>query len=228
MTLFPLPPVERDTRPRWMRDLSRVVRLMAEEAAELPKAPLPPPAPARLLIAQCGGKKLDRPAPVLDLYTGSLWHSIRKHAPGRAQVAVLSAKHGLMLHDPHHLVAPYDQRMTRQRAAELAGLGLYDGPERHTKRTGAHAGRRFGMSAGASLDWARSAARQDIEAVCLVGGELYASVGRAWIAKAQAAGILSGRCEITIIVDQTGYMKQRMNRWLHGERGANGGPALED
>lgn len=207
--LFDLPEIE-DTRPRWMRDLARKVRLMGEEVP--PQAP-PPAQSARLLIAQCGAKKLDRPAPVLDLYQGPLWQSIRAHAQN-VQVAVLSAKHGLLLHDPLQVIAPYDLRLGPQRAAELAALGPSQGPQAHHKRTGALAGTRFGFGFGAVLKMARDRAQQDITAICLVGGKLYADVGRAWIAKAKSAGILSAEIDVTVIVDEIGLMRQRMNRWL--------------
>lgn len=76
----------------------------------------------RLLIAQCGDKKLPHRARAMDLYQGSLWQSIRIHAPGRAKVAVLSAEHGLIPAEQE--IEPYDRLMSLSRSEELEGAAL--------------------------------------------------------------------------------------------------------
>lgn len=81
--------------------------------------------PALLLLA-CSGTKLDRPACAIDLYQGVMYQSYRAHLHSIAApyVLILSARHGFL--DPHTEIAPYDQRMTPQRAEQmLAHLPAY-------------------------------------------------------------------------------------------------------
>lgn len=82
-------------------------------------------APALLLLA-CSGTKLDRPAPAIDLYQGVMYESYRAHVRGGAapNVLILSARHGFL--SPDTEIAPYDERMTPQRADQmLADLPTY-------------------------------------------------------------------------------------------------------
>lgn len=74
--------------------------------------------PALLLLA-CSGTKLDRPAPAMDLYQGVMYESYRAHVRPEASpnVLILSARHGFI--DPRDVIAPYDQRMTAERADEI-------------------------------------------------------------------------------------------------------------
>ncbi len=92
------------------------------------------PAPALLLLA-CSGTKLDRPARAIELYRGVMYQSYRTHVRHDAapHVLILSAKHGFL--DPHAEIAPYDERMTPQRAEQMlanlpAYLGQTDWPTR--------------------------------------------------------------------------------------------------
>ncbi|SPD38161.1 conserved protein of unknown function (plasmid) [Cupriavidus taiwanensis] len=87
--------------------------------------PLFPPVPltgngaaaTALLLLACSGTKLDRPAPALDLYRGVMYQSYRAHVRGdeAPTVLILSARHGFLA--AHTEIAPYDQRMTPQRAS---------------------------------------------------------------------------------------------------------------
>jgi hypothetical protein len=76
----------------------------------------------RLLIAQCGRLKLPHRAKALDMYRGSLWQSVRIHAPGRARIAVLSAKYGLI--SAERQIDPYDLLLTPKLADEIADRPL--------------------------------------------------------------------------------------------------------
>ncbi len=70
-----------------------------------------------LVLIACSGQKLDGPAPVRDLYQGQLFKgSVLCAEAAGMPWAVLSAKHGLVL--PNDLLAPYEQRMSKNRAAQ--------------------------------------------------------------------------------------------------------------
>jgi hypothetical protein len=87
-----------------------------------------------IVVIPCGGKKLNRPAPACELYTGpyfkSCWNYARSLVPHQA-IFILSAKHGLI--KPYYPVAPYNLRMgdkyavTAEEVREDAGFfGLLD------------------------------------------------------------------------------------------------------
>ena len=76
----------------------------------------------RLLILSCSRRKLDRPAPALELYDGPLFRVVRKAmrdgvGPGDVAVYILSARYGLI--PARRVIEPYDRRMTPARAREL-------------------------------------------------------------------------------------------------------------
>ncbi|MFS8981211.1 hypothetical protein PO002_43755 [Cupriavidus necator] len=102
----------------------------------LPLTPRPTSEPALLLMA-CSGMKLDRHAPAIDLYTGVMYQSYRAHLRSDAapHVLILSARHGFL--HPDTEIAPYDERMTRQRADEMmADLSSYLRPGAWPTRVG--------------------------------------------------------------------------------------------
>ncbi|MFC4345948.1 DUF6884 domain-containing protein [Cupriavidus numazuensis] len=72
-----------------------------------------------MLLLACSGTKLDRPARAIDLYQGVMYQSYRAHVRSDAapRVLILSARHGFL--DPHAEIAPYDERMTPQRADRM-------------------------------------------------------------------------------------------------------------
>ncbi|MGN5478605.1 DUF6884 domain-containing protein [Cupriavidus basilensis] len=74
----------------------------------------------------CSGTKLDRDARAIDLNRGVMYASYRAHVRSEAapRVLILSARHGFL--QPDSEIAPYDERMTRQRADQmLADLPRY-------------------------------------------------------------------------------------------------------
>jgi hypothetical protein len=78
-----------------------------------------------LVLMPCGGNKLSTRAPLLDLYTGPLWQTLRTHLgeiPAR-NVFVLSAKLGLR--SVLEQADPYEQRMSSQRAQQLVRQGIH-------------------------------------------------------------------------------------------------------
>lgn len=69
------------------------------------------------LIA-CGKTKLDAPAPAGELYTGPLFRMARAYIEATCdEWGILSAKHGLVM--PQTVIAPYDQRIPRQKFERL-------------------------------------------------------------------------------------------------------------
>jgi hypothetical protein len=77
-----------------------------------------------LVMMPCGGCKLDRPASLLDLYTGPLWQTLRTHRGGvpRDNVTVLSARYGFA--SALESGEPYDERMSEQKADYLIAGGV--------------------------------------------------------------------------------------------------------
>ena len=75
----------------------------------------------RLLILACSQRKRPASAPALELYDGPAYRVVRKalrNGVHDVEVWILSAEHGLIPAD--QVVAPYDRRLTRDRAVELA------------------------------------------------------------------------------------------------------------
>ncbi|WP_238553153.1 DUF6884 domain-containing protein [Cupriavidus necator] len=85
----------------------------------------------------CSGTKLDRDARAIDLYRDVMYESYRAHVRSDAapRVLILSARHGFL--QPDTEIAPYDERMTRQRADQmLSDLSRYLRPASWPTRVG--------------------------------------------------------------------------------------------
>lgn len=94
------------------------------------------PEPALLLMA-CSGSKLGQNTSAIDLYRGVMYQSYWAHLRSDAApyVLILSARHGFL--QPDTEIAPYDQRMTRQRADQMVrDLSSYLRPEAWPMRVG--------------------------------------------------------------------------------------------
>lgn len=74
----------------------------------------------KTLIIACSATKRpsSAPMPAIELYDGPAFRTLRKNRPPDLAVLILSAEHGLI--SEHELIAPYDRKMDRARAAELA------------------------------------------------------------------------------------------------------------
>jgi N12 class adenine-specific DNA methylase len=82
----------------------------------------------RLVLIACSDAKGAAKAPAIDLYQGALFEVLRKWMPKSAPgVAIVSAKHGLVFGDEE--LAPYDQKLTPERADELIAEGVPEGVE---------------------------------------------------------------------------------------------------
>lgn len=81
-----------------------------------------PPVEGAALIVACGASKRATAAPAWDFYTGAGWSMVRRWllegGPVPGWLYVLSAEHGLI--PAATVIDPYDRRMTRDRARELA------------------------------------------------------------------------------------------------------------
>ena len=80
-----------------------------------------------LLLISCSQRKVEttEPLPAIDFYDGPAYRTLRKllhegHFPDNVDVLIISAKHGLLTSDQP--VENYDQKMTPERAAELASV----------------------------------------------------------------------------------------------------------
>lgn len=76
--------------------------------------------PQPLIIIPCGQKKLNRPAPAAELYTGSYFRACLKYARSRvpdARIRILSACHGFMFLDVER--EPYNLRLGEPGAVSL-------------------------------------------------------------------------------------------------------------
>jgi hypothetical protein len=127
-----------------------------------------------LLVIACGGAKVNtrgRKVKAIDLYAGRQFNLARKmHADGW-DVLILSAKHGLITAEMK--IGTYDQKMTRERAAELAA----DQMQAYLLRT-----------------WA-----QEASCVLFYGGEQYDHVFGALISRAGLARIGDRRDVVNIV-----------------------------
>lgn len=77
----------------------------------------------RICAIGCGAAKLDRRAPVRDLYTGCLFRDALSYAEGRGfdRIFVLSAEHGIL--DLEREVDPYNRRLRDLTPAQRLILG---------------------------------------------------------------------------------------------------------
>jgi len=97
-------------------------------AANAPTAGgLDDPTAMTLLVQACSKSKHDDPAPAFALYDGYYYRILKKAMredafDWRLDVLILSAEHGLL--DPCEHIAPYDRRMTNERAREFRDEGL--------------------------------------------------------------------------------------------------------
>jgi len=176
------------------------------------------PGARRLLVLACCASKSPKPQeiPALVRYTGPLWQTLKATDPqGQCAVAsVLSAHIGWK--PASALVAPYERRLTPQRARELIDGGLARGwPVR--LRNGLElpgAANACGwLAAAAGRQWDGHYASPFLE-VCLVGGADYVAVGASLVAEARSRGYLAADCRVTTINDQIGYMRQALRAWL--------------
>lgn len=111
---------------------AEMARMVAEQRARVAAQRAAEAAAGEVVIVPCGGRKLDRPAPAGDLYTGSYHQACRRAAAARGgRVLILSALHGLL--PLNQEIAPYDLRMGQPGSVtpakvreQAAALGILD------------------------------------------------------------------------------------------------------
>lgn len=89
--------------------------------------------PHTLLLMACSATKIEtaKPVPAIELYDGPLWQTLRKYRPedrGALTVCVLSGKYGFI--NALSPIAPYESRLTEQRAAYLMSRGIHERNDR--------------------------------------------------------------------------------------------------
>lgn len=106
------------------------VEPVAETVAQPALFEVPAQAAQRVVIVPCGARKLDRPAPAAQLYTGPLFRSAYAAAARTGdRILILSALHGLV--DPLEVLTPYNVRLgdpesitPGELAAQAARMGV--------------------------------------------------------------------------------------------------------
>ncbi|KVP17055.1 DUF6884 domain-containing protein [Burkholderia ubonensis] len=143
-------------------------------------------APGILLMA-CSSMKLQRAAPAIDLYQGSMYSTYRANvrASARPHVVILSAKYGFIPSDA--VIEPYDQLLTRDRADSMLSQ-LEDYMQ--------------GISPPAS------------KKVMLAGGAEYRRVMRAAVDRLIERGSLAPDVAVTETSGGIGYQRQQLGAFL--------------
>lgn len=149
------------------------------------------PLDERLLVMPCCEGKLDRAAPAGELYQGVMWQTLRAHQPagGMPNVAILSAKHGLI--DQGDRIEPYDQRMTPARLAEL----VRDMPDNLAQLERALKGR-------------------EINEVLIVGAADYRAAMAEGVAELMARGLVKPGAVVNAIEGQIGEQRHALGEYL--------------
>jgi cytoplasmic iron level regulating protein YaaA (DUF328/UPF0246 family) len=71
----------------------------------------------RIALVSCVKSKQSKPAPAKDLYTSTLFRSLRRYAEAHADAwYILSAEHGLV--EPNEVLAPYEKTLNKARQDE--------------------------------------------------------------------------------------------------------------
>lgn len=164
------------------------------------------PADERLLVMPCGDTKADFTTAAGELYQGPMWQTLRTHQPygGMPNMLILSAKHGLI--DQAEEIAPYDQRMTPARLAELTR----DMQDNVAQLEAALKGR-------------------TINDVLIVGAADYRAVMAEAVAELMAKGLVKPGATVNNIVGQIGEQRAALGAYLRavpGSRDDEGGGSV--
>ncbi|QOT82229.1 DUF6884 domain-containing protein [Cupriavidus basilensis] len=141
----------------------------------------------RLLLVACSAAKRQGRYPAAALYTGALYGVLNKWIPAghaRPDVHILSAKHGLV--NGATELETYDQRMTPQRAKELAAQGL-DLSQFNGKR---------------------------YREVFIAGGADYREVARAYVQQLQDAGVIAADASLESTKGGIGEIRGQLGAYL--------------
>lgn len=158
-------------------------------------------APADVLVLMaCGGKKLDRPAPLVELYRGPMWQTLRQHrdAVPLDNVAVLSGGVGFL--NVQAVVAPYEARLTRQLADHALALGALHAP--------------VGTGASPLVEAGSGRRRAPYRAVIVAGAGEYARVLAAYVEAFKQFGLVCPAAPVLQVRGGIGQQRQQLGQWL--------------
>jgi hypothetical protein len=146
-----------------------------------------------MIMMPCSGKKLEHVAPAGKLYTGVMWQSLRVHLRNGCHpvMPILSAEYGFLHKDT--IVAPYEQKMTAQRAFEMVD-GMRDVTYAHLK---------------VAMD-----SRRNISNVLVVGGVHYRKVMMSMIQMLMADGLVNADAKVEQTTGGIGLQRQQLGRYL--------------
>lgn len=163
-----------------------------------------------LVLMPCGGKKLDREAPAIELYTRGLWDVLRKHlgAIGREQVCVLSGKYGFI--NALTWLEPYEARLSAQRADQLIARGVH----------AAFDGKRTGMTPICHVGASSARMRRPYAAVLIAGAGDYRRVLEAYVAGFIEAGVVAAAAIVCQVEGGIGEQRSQLGQWLDAINGA--------
>lgn len=153
-----------------------------------------------LLLMPCSGMKLAHAAPAGEIYTGVMWQTLRANGPTPACMAILSAKHGILL--PTDVIEPYELRIDEQRAQEfLAQI------ETHVR----------------SVRTAIGAMR--VSDVFIAGGKLYRDVGLDIVDRLKAEGVIEASASVDFTRGGIGAQRAQLGAYLRAHRPRQEAPA---
>jgi Family of unknown function (DUF6884) len=149
-----------------------------------------------LVLMPCGGCKLDREAPLDELYTGPLWQTLRTYrgAIPRENVCVLSAKYGF--ENARTFGAPYDERLSADKAERMLDHGV--------ERLFENAGRTPAATVG----------RGPFSTVIIAGAGHYRRVMESYVAGFQRLGIVDRDACVRTVEGGIGEQRSQLGRWL--------------
>lgn len=139
-----------------------------------------------LIIMSCSATKGRTAAPAINLYQGVMYSTFRANAPTTwPAVVILSARHGFI--DGGHIIEPYEQRMTAERAGKMiAELAAFD-----------------------SNEWPSG-----VRSILLAGGKTYQLVMRAAIERRIKIGLLNADIIIEHTTGGIGYQRAQLGSYL--------------
>ncbi len=163
-----------------------------------------------LILMACGGKKAEtagQPVPLVELYQGPMWSTLRKRLGGAEQlrssgahVVVLSG--GLGVIPALWLAAPYEVRLTRERADALMAVGIQGKDWRGTTV----------LSSLFPRD--RDPAARPWRAVIAAGGSDYRRVFLRWAEELRSMHYLCADAPVYATTGGIGEQRSQLGQWI--------------
>lgn len=173
---------------------------------------------ATLICMACSSTKVDtdKPLPLLELYDGPLWQTLRSHLGNIPQenILVLSGKYDWA--SAGLITTAYDERLSRQRADELIRLGLNGQPDIRGARRGTINRR---SSAYVILQSATDHGRRKLKNVIIVGSDVYRRAFHAIVTQMDEAGMLDPLAAIAQVEGSIGVQRHMLGEYLDAVNG---------